>query len=193
MLTTNEFESSVRTVLRNPEIVRLLEDMDQFVIAVNELVRLTDELPEERLAVIDQVMDRVSLEREALFQDISAAPPEFRDALRDLQPVLASIERILEMSRDTDPDAEPFDINDYRLMVEASAITAAELRALNQSITEVMTNSQNLNPLVTALVDAENQVVDHFFQRMVILIVIFFVALIAYRLIVARVVSRRRE
>ncbi len=94
------------------------------------------------------------------------------------------------MSKEKDPDAEPFDINEYRLMVEQAALTAAELRLLNQSITEVLANSQNLNPLVDALVEAERQIVGRFMLQMAGLILLFFVILLGYRVIASRVVPR---
>ncbi|NIS91041.1 MAG: hypothetical protein GTN98_13350 [Woeseiaceae bacterium] len=190
MITTNEFESAAANVLQNPEVTTIVDNMDRFVTAVDQLVQLVDQLPEERLALVDQFMDRVAMEREALLQDISEAPPEFREALQDLQPVMESLERIIAMSKEKDPDAQPFDINEYRLMVEQAAVTAAELRLLNQSITEVLANSQNLNPLVDALVAAERQIVGRFMLQMAGLIVVFFIILLGYRIVAARIVPR---
>ncbi len=75
-------------------------------------------------------------------------------------------------------------------MVEQAAVTAAELRLLNQSITEVLANSQNLNPLVDALVAAERQIVGRFMLQMAGLIVVFFIILLGYRIVAARIVPR---
>jgi hypothetical protein len=71
--------------------------------------------------------DTVSEEREAMLRDIAETNPELRGVLSDLQPALESLERIIKMSKESDPDSKPFDVNEYRALAEQSALSAAEL------------------------------------------------------------------
>lgn len=189
MITSNEFESGVSDVLKNPEIAALLHDTDRFVTSVDRLVELIAQLQNERVTAIDQLMDRVGAERRALLQDITAAEPGLRAALVDLQPVLKSIEQIVTLSNEQDPNSRPFDINEYRALVAEAAVTAGELRLLVQSVTEILGEESDAGPFLDALVDAERAVVRQAFWYVVALILIFFATLLVYRLIARRLLS----
>ncbi len=187
-LTSNQFESTVGSVLGGPEISRLIDDTDRFVATLERLVELIAALPENRLAVVDQFMDRVGEERNELLQDLSTAEPGLRAVLADLQPVLESLERTMVAAKTPgpNPDARPFDINEYRALVAESAVTAAELRLLIESVADLLAGASDASPLVSALVEAERTVVDRLFFQMLALIVIFFLALLAYRFVAGR-------
>jgi len=186
-LTTNEFESSVGTVLSGPEISSLINDTDRFVTTLERLVEIVAALPENRFQAIDQAMDRVGEEREALLRDLSNSEPGLRAVLADLRPVLESLERTVVAAKTKNPDAKPFDVNEYRALVAESAVTAAELRLLVQSVSNLLSNDlSDASPLVAALVEAERTVVDRLFFQMVALIVIFFLTLLGYRFIAGR-------
>lgn len=186
MITTNEFEAGVGDILSNPEITTLLANTDEFVAAVDRLVQLVQALPDERLALVDQFMDRIALEREAVLGDLAKTEPELRAVLSDLQPVLQSLERIVVTSKQRNPDSRPFDVNEYRALVEQSATTAAELRLLVESTNELLSDTSNIQSLVDTLVAAESQIVDRAFICAVIVILIFFITLFAYRFAAAR-------
>ena len=186
MITSNEFESGVSSMLQNPEIARLLDDTDRFVASVDRLVRLISGLPDERLMLVDQFMDRVAAEREAMLRDLSETEPELRAVLTDLQPALQSLERIIELSKEKNPDSKPFDVNEYRALVEQSAVTAAELKLLVQSVNELIARANDAQPLIDALVDAENAVADRLVLQLAALVVFFFICLLLYRLIARR-------
>jgi len=138
MITSGQLESSVNDVLSGPEITQLVRDVERFVGAIDRLVAVVEVLPESRIAAVDQIMDRIAEERVALMQNIEEAEPELRAVLSQLLPVLESIERTVAMANTDDPDSEPFDINDYRAIVNDSAQTAAELRLLVQAVTDLM-------------------------------------------------------
>ena len=186
VLTTNEFESSVGSVLAGPEISRLMDDMDRFVATLERLVDTVATLPGNRLAAVDQLMDRIGEERRAMLQDLSGAGPGVRDLLADLQPVLDSIERTMAMAKTRDPEAEPFDINVYRALVTESAATAAELRLLVQSVGDLLAGTTDASPLVGAIVEAERVIANKLFLQAVALIFIFFAMLLGYRYIAGR-------
>lgn len=185
-LTTNEFESSVGGILGGPEVMRLIDDTDRFVVALERFVQILDQLPDDRLIVVDQIMDRVREERREIFQDLSTADPELRALLTDLRPVLESLEQIIVIAKTRDPDAEPFDINDYTEILSEAAITATELRLLLQSVSNLLGNTSDASSLVGAIVEAERDIADRLFLQIVALFVIFFVLLLAYRFVAHR-------
>jgi hypothetical protein len=187
-LTTNEFESSVASVLGGPEVSRLIDDTDRFVATLERLVQLVAELPENRLVVVDQFMDRVGDERQELLQDLSMAEPGLRAVLADLQPVIESLEQIVVTAKtpNPNPNARPFNITEYTALVSEAAVTAAELRLLIQSVSDLLGGASDASPLVSAIVDAERAIADRVFLQIVALIVIFFVLLLAYRFVASR-------
>ena len=192
-LTTDQFESSASGILAGPEISRLIDDTERFVTTLERLVEIVAALPENRIAAVDQFMDRVAQEREVMLRDLSTAEPGLRAVLADLQPVLESLEKIVVTAKtpNPDPDARPFDINEYRALVAESAVTAAELRLLIQSVSDLLAGATDASPLISALVEAERTVVDRLFYQMLILIGIFFLALLAYRFVAGRLFSRQ--
>jgi hypothetical protein len=183
MITSNEMESGVSSILAGPEIAKMMNDSDRFVTAVERLVDAIVLLPESRVTAVDQLMDRLGEERRAMLQDLSATEPGLRQVLADLRPALESLEHIIALSKTKDPDSRPFDVNEYRALVAESATTAAELRLLLQSANELLAGASNLAPLVDSLVEAETVVADRVFIQLVALILIFFVALLVYRLV----------
>lgn len=187
MITTNELESGVSSMLQNPEIAQLINNTDRFVESVDRLVQMVDELPDERLMIIDQFMDRVAAERLAMLQDMAEFEPGFHSVMSDLQPALASLEHMMAMSKERDPDSQPFDVKEYRELVAESAVAAAELNLLLQSANELLAGASDAKPLVDALVEAENAMGNRIFYHMVALIFIFFGTLLVYRVVVSRV------
>lgn len=190
MLTSGQMEASVNSILSGPEISNLNANTDRFVESVERLVTVIEALPGGRLAAVDQFMDRVAEERVALLGDMAAAEPGMRALLAELLPVLESIERTIVASNVKDPDGLPFDINEYRALVQDSAATAAEMRRLMDSIAVIMAGGDELEPLVSGIVKVETAVLNRFFMQMIFLILIFFAALIAYRYITVRFISK---
>jgi hypothetical protein len=191
MITSLEFEASAGTVLGGPAISQATENMDRFVTSVEQLVQSVDDLPGSRLAVVDQFMERLGSEREALVRDISSSEENLVNFLAALQPALESLERTIVASKINDPNARPFDINEYRALMSESATTAIELRQLVETVESLMQNSEQLSTLVTALVEAENAVVDRAFRQAIALIFIFFAVLLAYRLVTRKLIPKQ--
>jgi len=150
------------------------------------LVELVSALPGNRPAAVDQFVARVGEERQELLQELSEAEPGLRAVLADLQPVLESIERTVTLAKTRNPDAKPFDINDYTEIVSEAAVTAAELRLLIQSVRELLAGSSDAAPLLGAVVEAERTIVDRLFWQLVVLIIVFFAALLGYLYIAGR-------
>ena len=187
-LTTNEFESSVSGILAGPEVSRLINDADRFVATLERLVQLVADLPENRLAVVDQFMDRLGDERREMLQDLSDAEPGLRAVLADLQPVMASLENLVVTAKmpNPNPDAKPFDITEYTALASEASVTAAELRLLIQSVSDLLGGAADASPLVSAIVEAEKEIGERVFIQAIALMVIFFVLLFAYRFVAGR-------
>lgn len=190
-LTTNEFESSVGGILGGPEVTRLIDDTDRFVVALERFVQILDQLPDHRLIVVDQLMDRVAEERREIFQDLSTADPAVRAILTDLQPLLESLERIIVIAKTRNPDAEPFDIDNYTEIISEAAMTATELRLLLQSVSNLLGDTSAASSLVGVIVEAERDIANRLFLQIVALFVIFFVLLLAYRFVAHRMFPGR--
>jgi len=189
MITSAEFGVGAGDVLGGPEISGAMDDMDRFVTAVERLVSVIDRLPDDRLAAVDQLMDRVSEERQALLRDVGSSEPNISNLLVELLPVLESLERTVVAAKIKNPDSRPFDVNEYTALVGESATTALELRRLVETIDALMQDSAEIAPLVAAMVEAENAMVDRAFLQAIALILIFFAALLGYRLIARRLLS----
>jgi hypothetical protein len=189
MITSAEFGVGASAVLGGPEISGAMDDMDRFVTAVERLVAVIDRLPDDRLAAVDQLMDRVSEERQALLRDVGSSEPNISNLLVELLPVLESLERTVVAAKIKNPDSRPFDVNEYTALVGESATTALELRRLVDSIDALLQDPTQVSPLVESLVEAEQAIVDRAFMQAIALIFIFFAALLGYRLIAGRLLS----
>ena len=148
-LTTNEFESSAGSILSGPEVSKLIGDMDRFVTVLEHFVEVVDDLPGDRLHAVDQLMDRISEERKDLLLDLSTSEPGLRAVLADLLPMLESLERTVVTARtpNPNPDAVPFNINEYTVLVAEASVTAAELRLLIESVSDLLGGASDASPL----------------------------------------------
>ena len=192
MITSNEFESGVGDILQRPDVAGLVTDTDRFVSAVEQLVQLVEDLPDEQIAAIDQFMDRLGSERRALLADVSETEPELRAVLSDLRPIIESLERTVAVAKQRNPEARPFNITEYTELVERSAVTAAELTLMLDAIDSLLGENGNATGLVDSLVAAGQAAVKQIFWYAVALFIIFFVLLLAYRLIASRVLNISR-
>lgn len=191
MMTSGQFESSVNNVFSGPEVTRLLTDVERFVIAADRLVQIVDDLPESRLAAVDQLMDRLGEEREAMMATLAAESPEMRQLLVELLPILESVERTVAMANVDNPNSRPFDINEYTAMVDQSAATVVEMRLLVESVTNLMAGVEDVSGLTDAMIEIETAMLDRFFLRMVGFLVIFFLILIASRFVWVRIMPKQ--
>ena len=191
MMTSGQFESSVNNVFSGPEVTRLLTDVERFVIAADRLVQIVDDLPESRLAAVDQLMDRLGEEREAMMATLAAESPEMRQLLVELLPILESVERTVAMANVDNPNSRPFDINEYTAMVDQSAATVVEMRLLVESVTNLMAGVEDVSGLTDAMIEIETAMLDRFFLRMVGFLVIFFLILIASRFVWVRMIPKQ--
>lgn len=187
VITSAEFEISVLELLRSPDMSLVFEDADRFVNAVEELVDVIDRLPQNRLAAIDQLMERVTEERRALIRDLSETGPDVTETLTQLRQSIESFERIVEsLTGEADPDAEPFDIGEYQAVVAEAGNTAIELQRLAQALADTLDNSTALVTVIDKLAVEQKSLVDRMFWMAVGLIIVFFTVLLIYRVAARR-------
>ncbi len=187
MITSGQLEASVNDVIGGPEIANLLVDVNRFVQAVDRLVTVVERLPGSQITAVDQLMDRLAVEREALTADLASNNPDIRALASDLLPLMESIERTVVAAKQRNPDAEPFDIGEYRAIVNDSAATAAELRLLAETIDNLVSGVEDASQISDALIDVQTEVVDRFFIRMIGFLLLFFVLLLASRFVWVRI------
>jgi len=188
MITSAEFGSGVSDVLGGPEISGAMDDMDRFVTAVERLVDVVEKLPGGELQAVNQLMDRVAVERRAMIQDIGSSESDISHLIAELLPVLQSLERTVVAAKtpNPNPNARPFNVTEYTDLVGEAATTALELGRLVDRIDALMQGSEEIAPLVDAMVEAEHAIVDRAFMQAIALILIFFAALLGYRLLVRK-------
>lgn len=189
MITSAEFGTGASDVLRGPEMARTLDDMNRFVTAVERITATAEALPEARLEAIEQFMEHVGEQRAALVRDIASAEPELGEALAALLPVMESLERTVVAAKTPKPGAKPFVIGNYTEIVREAAVTAEQLRLLVDSLDAALSDSSQLTPLIDKLVEAENAIVDRAFMQAIALILIFFAALLGYKLLARRLIA----
>ena len=185
-ITSTEMENSVLEVLGGPQISLILDDANHFVVAVEKLVDVIDQLPNDRLAAIDQFMDRISEERLALLQGLSTAGPGISEALGELRQSVEAFERIVNTPEPDNTASEPFDIIKYHALTVEAAKTASELRMLVQSVADALDKTPAMVTLVDKIAAEQTLLVNRLFLLGAGLIFVFFAALLFYRYLANR-------
>jgi hypothetical protein len=209
-MTTMEAQFAVYDILRQPEIKGLLDDSTRFTQSVERFADLAEGLPQERLAAIDQLMEQLEQQRKDFLEESISEEARLRGMLGEVQQTFIAgndlaqnvnstantVERIIEKldlgAADKDKESKPFDINEYRQLLTEASGTVNELKLLMESVDHALDS-----PLLERDIPQALQVVDHvdedlagIVNRMfilgVLLILVFFAALLAYRYISAR-------
>jgi hypothetical protein len=188
IITSIEFENSILEVLGGPEMVMVLSDLDRFVVAVEELVDVVEKLPSNRLAAVDQLMERVAEQRRAFLQDILALESDTGEPLTELRQSLESFERIVTTLNQGET-GEPFDIDKYREVAAETGKAITELRLLTEDLDGSLGNSSNMSDLIDELASQQINILNRLFLMLAVLIIIFFAAMLGYRYIANRYLS----
>jgi hypothetical protein len=183
-------ESTVYDILMQPEIQDTLG-------SINGMAGTIERLPDSRLEFINQLLEGISVEREALLNGIVDGQVSISQLLSDLQPVLESAgvlavnlnQTMQSVERTADAvnyemSGEPADVASYHRLVIESATTVVELRQLIESL-ETLSRSQLINeqvpPAFNSLRQELRDVVHRLFIFTSLTIAVFFVALYLYR------------
>lgn len=187
-ITANVMETSTLQLLSSPEIQDVMGQTERFVQSVEQLTETADSLPHDRLAAVDQLLEGLSEERRAFFGDVAAASPETRAILTELRKSLEATERLVDAMGLADENAasEPVDIAEYRTLAAEVANSASEIRLLVQALNDTVQDAPAVVSALDELVARERQVANHTALILMGLIVFFFVMLLAYRYVAAR-------
>jgi hypothetical protein len=189
IITSIEFENSILEVLGGPEMVGVLRDLDRFVVAVEELVDVVKKLPSNRLAAVDQLMERVSEQRKAFLQDILDLESATGEPLTELRQSIEAFERIVNELNQGETSGEPFDIDKYRETAAETGKAITELRLLTEGLDGSLGNSSNISDLIDELASRQVTVLNRLFLMLAALIFIFFAAMLGYRYLSSRLFS----
>jgi len=189
IITSIEFENSILEVLGGPEMVGVLRDLDRFVVAVEELVDVVEKLPSNRLAAVDQLMERVAEQRREFLQDILDLESATGEPLTELRQSIESFERIVNELNQGETSDEPFDIDKYREVAAETGKAIAELRLLAEDIDGSLGSDSNMPYLIDELASRQIIVLNRLFLMLAALIFIFFAAMLGYRYLSNRLVS----
>lgn len=193
-----------------PEVRQLLDDSRTFAEVSDRFAEafaaLVADIPEERRALVEQMLSGLGEERERLVEDLTAEDSGVRPTLADfrdtfdsgreladrLQAAITSADGLVARVLEKEP-VRPFDIMDYRAIVDDATVTVRELQEALATIERILGSTvtdEDLNSLLRGANRLEdeviNEIVDRAFLRGVALIVIFFVTLTLYKLLIRR-------
>jgi hypothetical protein len=159
-----------------------------------------EQLPEQRIEAIDQFMDGLDKQRSAFMEELASDESEVRGVLNDLHEVLTAanelmghVDGLADQFRIGDPNKEPLDPNEYRMVVAQASDTATELSALVQAVEQLMASPAWEQRVPDAIAVADEigadaeALLNRAFLLGVALIGVFFAAMFLYRLASARV------
>ncbi len=199
------------------EVTSRLAESSERLSAVAE--ELTQRLPEEREAALEQLAALAAAEREAIFGMFKQEDVRLRGLLQDLRQTIesttelsASLTTTIESTErmragfsrtpaEPRPERRPFDIADYQATAEATTTTVEELNRLIASLTALMASPawDERNSQLAAATDKAQmtleQLIDRSYRRGLVLIGVLIVggliAALVYRLAGARLVAPR--
>jgi hypothetical protein len=211
LLVSLQLEMALAKVAVQPEVRQLLADSRNFTEVSDRFAEafatLVADLPEERRLAIDQALKGLGQEREEFMAQLTAEDGNVRPTLADfretfeagrqlaekLDEAVTSADRLIARMLEEEP-VRPFDIMDYRAIVNEATTTAQEVQEVLTSIERILGSTltdEELNTILEGANRLEDEVVDDIidraFVRGVALIVIFFVALTLYKLLMRRI------
>ena len=217
MSLTLQVEMASAKLASLPESRQLIEDSRTFAEVSDRVAEtfaaLVADLPEERRAAIDQVMSGLNAQREALLADLSNENGELRPALHDLHQTLETGRQLAEVLGETigatdlllagieeasEGQGRPFDIVDYQKTLAEATVTVREVQTVLMSIERLLGSAGaegQMAPILESANRFEDEVVDEILTRAflygVALILIFFLALLVYRVLATRLSANR--
>lgn len=196
---------------------RFAEIIEQFPAQVAEerhaaINQLTDAVSKERSAFINQLTRAASNERKRLMEDLISEEKGVKDLFADLRQIIEAGNKLavrintavnsadtLAARFETGPDQEPLSIKDYRQILSEFTVSTQELNTLVHSVDELLTSAKLESPLPVAfkLTDRVEALGMTWMKESFILgaalILVFFMALLLYRLISQWLVATRKK
>jgi hypothetical protein len=213
-LTRLEMQFGAYEMLRLPEIRQIVGSADRFNASVERFAVVAETLPQTRLEAINQFMDQLSLQRQAMLDDLFSEEARVRAVLGDLQKTIAlgnelavtvnsTVQTVDQLANKLGRGAEEettqqYDLDDYQKLVVDIKQTAQEFTSVMEHLQGFMSTDAwgEDSPQALRLVYKIDAEVDSLIMRIFIfsasLIIIFFVALLAYRYAAARIAPRAK-
>lgn len=196
---------------QNPDLQRALNDFDKFAIEAKRLVDLAEQLPgnitKVQQAAVTQTMDRFAEERKKTIEEFLAEEErigvilsELRGALVEGNKLVTSIHSLTDQLNLATPptgDSKPFDIIAYRETIAEANITLTLMQELTASIEQLhqLPGWERIIPQIDTTIDrvgAEGEeIVDHTFKQILLLILIWMVAYFVVRLTLHYLLSKK--
>jgi hypothetical protein len=185
-------------MLDQPEIQSLIDDIDRLTVVAE---RLTDQLPEERIAAIDQFMDRLASERELLLDEVLGEEGRLQVAVKEFSELAILIERISENIEQTTASlertalavnldmGEETDIDGYAELLRTSSGAADHIRRLVTGLEQGLASKAVATRLPSAFIKFDEEMeglVNRVFVFALLIIVAFFLGLFLYRVALQR-------
>jgi len=210
LMLSLQLEMASAKIVIQPEVRQLLVDSQSFVDASDRFAEafatLVADLPHERQAAVDHLLDGLAQERKSLLADLAADDSDLNTVLGEVREIveltrqlgeilnetMINTDRLVERMLSEEP-ARPFDIMDYHATIAEATTTVREFQTVLEQIERLLGSPDiegELDPILEGANRFEEEVVDpvidRAFLRGVALIVIFFVVLACYRLLMRR-------
>ena len=182
----NTMETSTLQILGGPQVAQMLEDSNRFVDSFEQLVTLLETLPDERSAVVDQIMEGLDQQREALFNDFPTISPDAKLMLSDLRAIAESTERVTSTLNAGNEPSEPIDIAEYRALTADVTQAMIELTKFVDAVSGVTDSPGDVVAIIDHIAAGQERVLIRLLVILLISIAFFFVCLFAYRIAMAK-------
>lgn len=172
----NEIELLLYDVEDRDTIIELLASVDRVATSAETASGAVDRLPEDLRKALLESQGTVDAVGRVVEQANAVAAP-LADTAASIEGASAQWLAILGPRRDEppDPSARPFDVRDWQQTAASVGTAAAELRGLAAELQTLSGASSSLD-----------RAIDRAFWRGAALILLFFVALLGYRVLAAR-------
>lgn len=211
----------VSRLAANPAVDKVLADTHAFAEVADRFAVVAEGLPEtittQRREAIEQLGSEVSVlreeaiedlfqhiatEREEIIRRVTASDEQLGALLDALSQTLAESNTLIAAADDLaerfdkGPEADPFEIEPYRLTIDQAGVLVGQLTTLLEATQETLESpgAERLAPALNETIDAvgrtTHELVDHTFYRALLLIVLALVgsviAMLGYRWLARR-------
>jgi hypothetical protein len=198
----NSVQETYFAFLLAPNVDQSFNDLNRFVDASQDLVAVVERLPETRFEVVSQVMEDIGRERAALFDEVGGLSPDAQAVFADLRQSLEALERILILagaSREKAPDERQFDIRNFSEFAAEAATAARDMEGVVAGLEQLLASPAWVER-GTQVAEAADRVeslgttlIDRLALGLGLVVVLFFVCLLVYQMLSARITPRHRR
>ncbi len=193
----------VARITDEPEIAGALEDWNRVSTSMERLAQQVEQLPGQRLELVEQLVDGLDKQRQALINDLTSDESDVRGTLTELDQVMTTANELMDRVdllatrfQVGDADRKRVDPNEYRLVMAQASETVVELSRLVQAVEQLMASptwEQRVPDVVGLTGEVSAHALDLINRVFLIgagLIITFFAALFLCRLASARLIGR---